>query len=60
MKSKIKGRCFESAESMQAESQNVMKTLMQNGFDHCFRSRKSRWDRYINTEGNYFEGDGAE
>jgi hypothetical protein len=60
MKVKLKGRHFESIEEIQAESQDVMKMLMQNDFQQCFRSWKSRWDRCINAEGDYFEGDGSE
>jgi hypothetical protein len=60
MKFKLRGRCFEKIEAIQAESQEVMKMLTQNDFQQCFRSRKSRWDRCINAEGGYFEGDGGE
>jgi hypothetical protein len=41
IKLKIKGRRFESTEDIQAESQDVMKMLTQNGFQQCFRSWKS-------------------
>jgi hypothetical protein len=57
---KLKGRRFESIEYIQAESQDVMKMLTQNDFQECFRSWKSRWDRCINAERDYFKGDGGE
>jgi hypothetical protein len=57
---KLKGRYFDSIEAIQAESQDVMKKLTQNDFQQCFRSWKSHWDCSINTEGEYFEGDGGE
>jgi hypothetical protein len=38
MKLKLKGRRFESTESIQTEWQNVMKTLTQSDFHHSFRS----------------------
>jgi transposase len=57
MKLKLKGRRFES---IQAESQDVMKMQTQNDFQQCFRSWKCHRDRYINAEGDYFEGNGGE
>jgi hypothetical protein len=35
MKLKLKGRHFESTEEIQAESQDVLKMLMQNDFQQC-------------------------
>jgi hypothetical protein len=55
MKVKLKGRRFESTEEMQDG-----KMLMQNDFQQCFQSWESCWDRCINTERGYFEGDGGE
>jgi len=40
-------------------AQNV-KTLMRSNFQQCFWSWKSCWDRCINADGDYFEGDGDE
>jgi hypothetical protein len=61
MKLKIKGRCFDSIEELQTESQNVMMMMvMQNDFQKCFRSWKSCWNLCINAKGDYFEGDGGE
>jgi hypothetical protein len=54
------GGRFDSIKEIKNESQNVMKMLMQNDFQHCFRSLKSRWDRCISAKGDYFEGDGGE
>jgi hypothetical protein len=59
MKLKLKGRRFDSIEEIQTESQDVMKTLTRNDFQQCFRSWKSLWNRCINAEGDYFEGDGG-
>jgi hypothetical protein len=56
MKLKLKGRRFENIEYIQAELQDMMKMLMQNDFQRCFQSWKSRSDRCINTEGDYFRG----
>jgi hypothetical protein len=59
MKLKLKGRCFDSTEEIQTESRDVIKMLTRNDFQQCFRSWKSHWDRCINAERDYFEGDGG-
>jgi hypothetical protein len=59
MKLKLKGRRFDSIEEIQTESQDVLNTLTRNDYQQCFRSWKSRWNRCINAEGDYFEGDGG-
>jgi hypothetical protein len=60
MKLKLKWRRCDSPEECQIESQDALKTLTQNDLQQCFRSWKSRRDRCINAEGNYFEGDKGE
>ena len=59
MKLKLKGWHFDSSEEIQTESEDMIKSLMRNDFQQCFRSWKSHWDRCINAEGNYFEGNGG-
>jgi hypothetical protein len=56
---KLKGRRFDSIEEIQTESQDVLNTLTRNDFQQCFRSWKSSWNRCVNAEGDYFEGDGG-
>jgi hypothetical protein len=53
MKLKLKGRRFDSIEEIQIESHDVMKTLIRNDFQQCFRSWKSRWNRCINANKNF-------
>jgi hypothetical protein len=60
MKLKLKGQRFESSEKIQTKSQDVMMTLTRIYFQQCFQSWKSQWDRCINAEGDYFQGDGGE
>jgi len=59
MKLKLKGRRFDSIKEIQTVSQSVIKTLKRNDFQKWFLSWKSRWNRCINTKGDYFEGDGG-
>jgi len=51
----LEGRRFVSIEEIQAESQQVRKPLMPAGFYECFQKWRSRWDRCIQTQGDYFE-----
>jgi hypothetical protein len=58
MKIKLKGRRFDTAEEIQAESQKVLKMLTQKDLQDSFRSWQKSWDRCVCSEGDYFEGDG--
>jgi hypothetical protein len=60
MKIKFKGRRFDTAEEIQAESHKVVKTLTHNGFQDSFRSWQKRWDRCVRSQADYFEGDGGD
>jgi hypothetical protein len=57
MKFRLKGRRFDTVEGIQAESQEVLKTLTFKDFQECMESWKNRWDRCIYAQGDYFEGD---
>ncbi|KDR20028.1 hypothetical protein L798_05263, partial [Zootermopsis nevadensis] len=59
MKFRLKGRRFDTIEEIQAESQEVLKTLALEDFQGCMESWKERWDRCIHAQGDYFEGDGG-
>ena len=57
MKLQLKGWHFVSTEEIQAESQQVLNILMPAGFNECFQKWQNRWDRCIQAQGDYFEGD---
>jgi len=59
MKLQLKGRHIDSIKESQTKLQNMIKMVMQNDFQKCFQSWKSRWNHCINAKGNYFKGDGA-
>jgi len=59
MKLKLKEQCFDSNEGIQTESQDVMKVLMRNDFQQCFRSWKCHWDHCINSEWDNFKVGGG-
>ena len=58
MKLRLNGRCFVSIEEIQAELQQVLNMLMPADFNECFQKWQNRWDRCIQAQGDYFEGDG--
>jgi len=57
MKLWLKRRRFVSIQEIQAESQKVLNTLTPADFSECFQKWQNRWDRCIQAQGNYFEGD---
>ena len=59
MKLRLKGRRFASIEEVQAESQQILNTLTPADFSECFQKWQNRWDRCIQAQGDYFEGDGG-
>ena len=59
MKLWLKGWCFVSIEDIQAESQQVLNTLMPADFSECFQKWQNHWNRCIQAQGDYFEGDGG-
>jgi hypothetical protein len=58
MKLKLKGCRFYTIE-IQAESQTVLNTLTEKGFQEAFQKCRRQWDRSLHTGGNYFDGDGG-
>jgi len=59
MKFKLKVRRFDNNEEIQTESQKVLDTLIEKDFQKAFQKWRRRWDRCLNVEGNYFEGNGG-
>jgi hypothetical protein len=55
----LKGQHFVSIEVIQAKSQQVLNTLTPADFNDCFQKWQNRWNRCIQAQGDYFEGDGG-
>jgi transposase len=53
MKIKLKGRRFDTVEEIQAEMQTVLNTRTKKDFQDAFQ-------KCMRSQGDYFEGDGAE
>jgi hypothetical protein len=60
LKIKLKGSHFNTTEVIKAESRAVLNTLTQHDFQDAFKKWQKRWERWICTEGDYFEGDGGQ
>jgi hypothetical protein len=57
LKIKLKGRHFNTAEVIEAESQAVLNALIEHDFQDAFKNGRSA----VNVaEGDYFEGDGGQ
>ena len=57
MKLRFKGQRFVSIKDIQAKSQQVLNTLTLAYFSECFQKCQNRWDRCIQAQGDYCEGD---
>src|SRR5215475_1605402 len=60
LKSTLKGRRFESIEAIKTNSLAHLRSIPKTAFRKCFRTLKKRWQRCIQSRGEYFEGDKAE
>jgi hypothetical protein len=60
MKLQLNGCCFDRLEEIQRESQNVLGTLREQDFQHTFQQLQWRWNRCVDAQGDYFEGDAAQ
>jgi hypothetical protein len=56
MKLKLKGRRFDTIEEIQVESQRMLYTLTEKDFQEAIKTLRSRCDRCLHAEHNYFEG----
>ena len=54
LKMNLKGRRFQTLEEIQAESQAVLNTLLENDFQECFKNWQRRWGRCQASERGLF------
>jgi transposase len=60
MKLQLKSRRFDRLEEIHWESQNVLGTLREQDFQPAFKQWQRHWNRCVNAQGDYFEGDAAQ
>jgi hypothetical protein len=56
----LKGRHFESIDSIKENSLADLHSIPNEAFQKCFEGWKKCWERCIQSGGDYFEGEKAE
>jgi transposase len=57
LKSTLKGHRFQTVEEIKENSLQDLCAIPQNTFQDTFQKWRKRWERCINSRGEYFEGD---
>jgi len=57
MKRDLKGRRFDTFEDVIAASTRALNSIQLAEFQRCIEQWKQRLDKYISSNGEYFEGD---
>jgi hypothetical protein len=57
LKNALKGTHFESVEAVKTKATEVLKTLQEKDFQHCFNQWKIRMERCVKHGGEYIEGE---
>jgi hypothetical protein len=60
LKIRLTGRRFEIVSDIQRESQAVLDSIKANDFHGALEAQKKKWDSFIRSQGDYFEGDGSQ
>jgi hypothetical protein len=57
MKWDFKGKRFQNVEEVREKTTEELKAITFQEFQNCFEQWKRRWDKCIDCQGEYFEGD---
>jgi len=57
MKRDLKGKRFQNVEEVREKTTEALKAITLQEFQNCFEQWKKRWDKCIDSQGEYFEGD---
>jgi len=57
LKKTIKGRRFDYVEDIQAKATRQLRAITKSDYQRCFRLWQERWNKCIQGQGRYFEGD---
>jgi len=57
MKRDLKGKRFQNVEEVREKTTEALKAITLQDFQNCFEHRKKRWDKCIDSQGEYFEGE---
>jgi len=56
LKMPLKGHRFDDKETVETNATKALKAIPKTDFQDCFRKWKHRWERVIQSNGDYFEG----
>lgn len=56
LKMPLKGHRFDDKETVEANATNALKAIPKADFEECFKKWKHRYERVIQSNGDYFEG----
>ena len=59
LKTLLKGRRFQTIETIQENATKGLHSITENAFQEAFQQWQKRWERCIDSSGDYFEGDSA-
>ena len=57
MKRDLKGKRFQNVQEVREKTTETLKAVTLQQFQNCFEQWKERWDKCIDCQGEYFEGD---
>ena len=57
MKRDLKGKRFQNVEEVREKMMEALKAITLQEFHNCFEQWKKLWDKCIDSQGEYFEGD---
>ena len=57
MKRDLKGKRFQNVEEVREKTTEELKATTLQELQNCFEQLKRRWDKCIDSQGEYFEGD---
>jgi hypothetical protein len=60
IENKSEGRHFDTIEVIEAESEAVLNTLIEQDFQDAFKKLQKHWERCIRAERGYFKGGGGQ
>ena len=52
----LKGHRFDHKEMVETNTTSAVKAIPKTEFQDCFRKWKHRWERVVQSKGDYFEG----
>ena len=56
LKMVLKGKRFDDIETIQSNATRELKAIPKSEFQDCFEKWKHRWNRVIQSSGDYFKG----